>query len=415
MKIFEMIITIITVVLSSTVIAAVINWQKGNKENQLHFITGERSRWRKEMKTCMEGFSTCGVEEMDRWLTKLKVNLNGYGCHSSGKYPDDIYLDFFRDEHIWKLIDELQSEIKKRNYSEERVREYREKIIHLVAALLKFDWERSKREVKTAHYTLFSFMFMVIYLVSVCYAVYDYLSGTSQDIKQKIAVCIIVSAIIIFAYFMMWLPNILQKIKSLGERKWYQHIMAPMKWWGIGLAIILCLYSGLRGLMDQATEMIVFSACIAFIISNFIPVYILSKKHKLYTNYDQAVTDILGLNIVTLCGKDANTLDNRFTKKLWNMGINYNVQTDITTFLGEEEFKKYVDRDMQKKRILCLKGYLKYWIQNSYKCLKGKDKTPVLEFIAQNPLYCKCFVRYNKDGIIKYGPIKKKTIKNWGI
>lgn len=77
-------------------------------------------------------------EKSKKLLTELKLQINSYGYKDI--YPYDIRLNCFTDEHIWKEIKAIE------NGGEYEY--HRDRLLRYLQLLLKFDWERSKREAK---------------------------------------------------------------------------------------------------------------------------------------------------------------------------------------------------------------------------------------------------------------------------
>ena len=101
---------IINLLLSSAVVAAIINVIIQNKNNKLHYITNERSEWRKNVREIMINIQKAGDKKtLEKHFISLKTYLNYYGKRYNG-YRDNIVTDIEKDEHIWKLLDEIERE-----------------------------------------------------------------------------------------------------------------------------------------------------------------------------------------------------------------------------------------------------------------------------------------------------------------
>jgi len=70
-------------------------------------------------------------------LVRLKMRINAFG----NKEKDNLYM---YDAHIWKVI----AEIEEKKCSKKLLRLKQKQLIEYLALLLKFDWERSKKEVQ---------------------------------------------------------------------------------------------------------------------------------------------------------------------------------------------------------------------------------------------------------------------------
>ncbi len=98
------------VLLSSVVIVAIIELVMKNRNNHIEFITSRRENGRKDLRQIIANLceSSQYDKEAKKNLSLLKLNLNGYGKCSAGKYPDDLYLNIMKDQHIWKEIDMIE-------------------------------------------------------------------------------------------------------------------------------------------------------------------------------------------------------------------------------------------------------------------------------------------------------------------
>ena len=94
-------VEIITAILTSTIIASfisgIIAYFQFKKNNQLVFITGERQKWREDIRNIADRIEASqSFEELKDVLVDLKVRINAYGRNS-----DDV----MQDSHIWDVID----------------------------------------------------------------------------------------------------------------------------------------------------------------------------------------------------------------------------------------------------------------------------------------------------------------------
>lgn len=139
------------VILTSTVIAAVIsllaNVYNSRRTGKLKYITEERQKWREDIREIAENITKCSQFNIGVQLTRLKMRINangvktiiaqkeGYNQKRAGRYLNDV--------HIWKLIDELENP-----KCIDKFEDNKKKLFLYLSALLKYDWERAKQEVK---------------------------------------------------------------------------------------------------------------------------------------------------------------------------------------------------------------------------------------------------------------------------
>lgn len=154
----EQIVSIINVIGLSAIVSAIITFVQNNKKNNLDFVTKERSEWRKKLKEILSELRDDTKKEFA--IIKLKSEINPYGKNMSNKNIKPYYM---KEGHIWDLLDGGEE------VDFDRLAFY-------IELLLKFDWERSKREVsfnpikvinRVLNFLLFFSSLYCIYLVSI--------------------------------------------------------------------------------------------------------------------------------------------------------------------------------------------------------------------------------------------------------
>lgn len=154
----EQIVSIINAIGLSAIVSAIITFVQNNKKNNLDFVTKERSEWRKKLKEILSELRDDTKKESA--IIKLKSEINPYGKNMSNKNIKPYYM---KEGHIWDLLDGGEE------VDFDRLAFY-------IELLLKFDWERSKREVsfnpikvinRVLNFLLFFSSLYCIYLVSI--------------------------------------------------------------------------------------------------------------------------------------------------------------------------------------------------------------------------------------------------------
>lgn len=112
-------------------ISIIVTVTQFNKKNNLEYITQERAKWRKTLRKILVDIEDTSKRE--NAIIRLKGQLNPYGINIDKK---NMKPDVMKDGHIWNLLDACEDE---KNY---------ERLSLYVELLLKYDWERSKNEVK---------------------------------------------------------------------------------------------------------------------------------------------------------------------------------------------------------------------------------------------------------------------------
>ncbi|AND79784.1 hypothetical protein [Streptococcus pantholopis] len=113
-----------------TIVSAIFTFIQSSKRNRLDYITKERSKWRREIKLIAVNLSN--RRNRLSAINRLKTLINSYGFRMNFKYSQEYYM---KDGHIWDLLDSF-------DYSNDQV----DKLVKYLELLLKYDWERSKKE-----------------------------------------------------------------------------------------------------------------------------------------------------------------------------------------------------------------------------------------------------------------------------
>lgn len=152
------------IIFSSTVIAALVSafvtfWTNGKKASA-EYVTADRRKWREEIREIAEKLDGANYHETIRQLNRLKVRINAYGEYL---FQCERY-----DSHIWELIHEMEEQ---KPLGEELQKKQRQMIQYL-SLMLKFDWERSKSEIKGDIFGICGWLLVVVSLVG--YALHGY-------------------------------------------------------------------------------------------------------------------------------------------------------------------------------------------------------------------------------------------------
>ena len=145
------IITLISGAGIGAVLSAFLTFINSSKKNKLDFITKERSEWRKDIQIILDDLGKVGKRA--EAIQRLKSRINPYGKSLTVKNGDNFYL---YEGHIWSLINTIDIT----NTSQI------EKLSDYVQLLWKYDWERSKREIKFDIFNSFIYFILVIGSIS---------------------------------------------------------------------------------------------------------------------------------------------------------------------------------------------------------------------------------------------------------
>ena len=215
----DQIISIISAVGVSTIISTIFAFVQANKRNNLDFITRERSEWRKLLKSVIVNLNDDREREKSCAIEQLKTQLNPYGinCDCKGQYSY-----YMKDGYIWN---ELNKEEQNIDYN---------KLSAFIELLLKYDWERSKSEVRNNYSTV---ILIFLNAVTILFILYSFITFDICDyvlwIKDE-SLIILIKLVLILLFPILILFTIKQK--SILDKIYINKIN------GSKLRILLSLY-----------------------------------------------------------------------------------------------------------------------------------------------------------------------------
>lgn len=194
------------IILTSSVMAALIStlssMYSSKRSGNLKYITEERQKWREEIRQIAEDIEGSSRTSVRKHLIRLKVRINANGkaqlmeaANQTDKNQDTKKISYYEDCHIWELIKKLE------NSSVQDFKEKKENLINSLSLLLKYDWERQKREVLGSKVKrLHCFLYAVFALVAVYMFDQGNLGSISFPVCQRVIAFLVffISNIIIF-------------------------------------------------------------------------------------------------------------------------------------------------------------------------------------------------------------------------
>lgn len=115
-------------------------------------------------------------------------------------------------------------------------------MISYLSLLLKFDWERSKKEVYPAKA---AFISVICYCLSVCLIIIGKYDIT--NLFEKLSEIKIVVELLLIPYIILWYPYIKDLIVLLRTKHWYNEIHVSIKLWIAGVIIYGIIWAMLKG------------------------------------------------------------------------------------------------------------------------------------------------------------------------
>lgn len=189
----------IQVILGSVVISAIISGFVGIyttiRTNKLEYITKERSKWREEIRKCAEELRGASYQNTIKICDRVKDRINAFGRRVSNRYSDDA--------HIWKLIGEIESD----KFEMKNLQKMQMVLQEYLSLLLKWDWERSKKEVEGEITKVFQLVLWIASIMTYTIALlfgYKLKEDTDKVQLAYIVACImlVVIVVLLISYFL---------------------------------------------------------------------------------------------------------------------------------------------------------------------------------------------------------------------
>lgn len=194
------IITLLSGAGLGAILSAILVFINNSKRNQIDYITKERAEWRKQLKIILENLKD--NQKKDSALIQLKSQINPFGKNMEIKYSKPYYM---KDGHIWDILDN-------------DVIDY-DRLSLYIALLLKYDWERSKKEIKFNPSTLLRRIIWLILFILSIYSSIILFDKTNNLNDNSYLIPFIISVIsIIFLSLQTWFTNLIKSVPSKHKK-----------------------------------------------------------------------------------------------------------------------------------------------------------------------------------------------------
>lgn len=179
------------VILGSAVVAALISGfvaiYNSKREKDLHYITDDRRQWRSEIREITEGLIGSTYEDTINSMVKIKVRINAFGMNKMKK-------TYLYDAHIWELMDEIEHS----NMSDKDIEKKQAQMVEYLSLLLKYDWERTKKEVKGHVVSAVSWLLVILASTCCVGTVFMYYGQESIQVFDYVVIAgIVIGAILL--------------------------------------------------------------------------------------------------------------------------------------------------------------------------------------------------------------------------
>ena len=243
------IITLISGAGIGAILSAFLTFINSSKKNKLDFITKERSEWRREIKSII--VDLLGGNNRSSAIKRLETQLNPHGRYIS---KEDRYNFYMNDGHIWELVDNF-------DYSNKSVK----LLTKYLEILLKYDWERSKREIKVDVFNSFIYFILIIGSLSNSLLILFKINDLSQSIVLAISSYIMVAGI-------FYLEKVTRNFKKKLKRNTIYIIL-----------LSLSMYYSIEGLLYWVIPQEKMDLN-SFLVTLLISVLIMSIEFKIFIN-----------------------------------------------------------------------------------------------------------------------------------
>ena len=143
-----------SILLTSTVIVALISFYKWKQSQALERITDSRAEWREGLRKIAIDILEADDYDERILLSELKVRINTKGLmlrlnNLNSEQDKNDY--FMQDGYIWELIKKI--EISNGKSQKDMLKQ---KLVEAISLLIKYDWDRSKHEITSNQVTKFN-------------------------------------------------------------------------------------------------------------------------------------------------------------------------------------------------------------------------------------------------------------------
>ncbi len=374
---------LLAAILSSAVISAIISYLSNAKNNQLKYVTSERSEWRKEVKKIISDLMECKKynDKAKKLLADLKLRINSYGMKK--EYPQDICLNYFRDEHIWKEIQAIEQG--------GDFKTHMERLVEYVSLSLKFDWERSKHETKlTKKYAV-----LVVYLGIIVFSVIIDLcmrQSNAHSIQDVIIEELSLFLLQIIPLMFYLAPSLYRYFEFIKAEESYKRFAGKFICYIVGFLIQVLSFMVIKNGINIG--------CIVIeIILGFLLFFSMLFSDLYLRDYSNAIRGYVEEKFITIYTNNSNS---EFIYSLWAETVfnNYGISYYNTLQLGED----IIEVIGENQKCIRLRSRISYQIWNYRSCMG------VREFLKRYPKSCKILIIYGDELVIGFKRDKWKEL-----
>lgn len=330
----------------ATVISAIISYLTFRRSSNLTYVTHERKEWREAIRKIAEDLEKTPYENRDNVLVKLKTRINAYGY--DGK-------DEVKDAHIWKLIERMEKCEEAEDYIP-----LKKRMAFYLSALLKYDWERSKKEVYGNVLQFIGRIFAVVAFALFFIALVQQYKENLFEVLPDILIVLflLIWAVIVVSLCWKWI----ELSKELNTSKAYIKF-------GICSAILLGAFAKIAFTIQENNEnKYILAFLIAFLL--FIGVQLLVELQKMQENI--YYREFIRKYSINACRQMSRSIEEKKIMKIWIMN-HYATQMFRDKAGRHYWFAKKLEEQGNEVTVFCATTFLngddeidtkgKHWIQ----------------------------------------------------
>ncbi|ANU69621.1 hypothetical protein A4V01_12105 [Erysipelotrichaceae bacterium I46] len=194
-----------SILLTSTVIVALISFYKWKQSQALERITDSRAEWREGLRKIAIDILEADDYDERILLSELKVRINTKGLmlrlnNLNSEQDKNDY--FMQDGYIWELIKKI--EISNGKSQKDMLKQ---KLVEAISLLIKYDWDRSKHEITSNQVTKFNRMTYLLLVLTVILVIGYIFSVKDIKFDLAFALLMIIGLPIIIPFIYLWLDN----------------------------------------------------------------------------------------------------------------------------------------------------------------------------------------------------------------
>ena len=333
--------TVLNIILSSIVLTAFINLWGQNKKREFKYFSDENDKRQRDIFKLMKKIENAkSKKELRKLIIELSGVLDFYGKEYN-KYEDDLKVDIFKGEHIWKLISEMENTD---DWSQKT------KLIDYLGLLRQYEKEKNSKKLVSKYGDLiFNVLFWVGTILAVCELYY--LNKQVKNPNNNVFTVIILYIMLQFAaYLITIIKTVLNKMKCMRIKGWYEYSHADIV--RIIFAMVIIAISDIfcsewiLYMYDYVSAMWYINLCLKMlsIIGLF---WVDVDSNSIYETYCRKVSERMGYEEIKIFAKRYGKLVNQIFVLLEKWNIN-------ALFYSTKEEKNFskIPVDMQKARIV---------------------------------------------------------------